>query len=484
MFRHKSQLESNSGRSDESTPQSLALTDTCRPVSSGFVVLPEPEDIEEIKIEKSEVIRTLYWYQPELDEVTRDIATMRTLREFGRSTPGNLILSYDLFPNITDHLEYMSISNAGLRSTFVAITALIRDLTVHQKPGENYFTEKAKSLRTIQEAISTGTLDASLFTAVLMQVFSDLCLGNTLAIKHHLRGLYQIFQRLRDSEETLSSDLLFFRRVAARRDSAHASLFEEFPEWPPFTPFDELEDRKVLLSLSGISKNMDPRNVEWALASFEIDNLWHRVYTFAKRSDIMRKSDGNAEENILIQYHALTEDFDSWRNRTVIFWQERVEQDAQYMTVNEHKPFLSYEPLNLQHNFYGKLMNQCRSMYIYAATTLNPSTGPDAHSPKILQFAIDICRTHAALGKGGIAGPQWQCLFYAGIIFGKRYPEECNWIMERCREAAAAFPVLTPAIENMPKVWEGDTVHWNALGRLWPGVGGKEGVGLYLHRDK
>lgn len=470
MFRYKSQESQISG-ADESTPESPPLEDLCRPVPSGFVDLPDPEDIEEIKLQKSEVIRTLYWYQPQLDEVSRDIATMRTLREFGRNTPGNLILGYDLFPNITDHIEYMSISNAGLRSTFVAITALIRDLTVHQKPGELYFTEKAKSLRLIQEAISTGSLDASLFTAVLMQVFSDLCVGNTLAIKHHLRGLYQIFQRLRDSEQPLSSDLLFFRRVAARRDSAHASLFEGFPEWPPFTPLDELEDRKVLLALSGISKNMDPRNVEWALASFEIDNLWHRTYLFAKHSDIMRKSDPHAEENILIQYHALTENFHSWRHRAIVFWQERVEQDAEYVIVKEHKSFLSYEPLNLQHPFYGKLMNQWRAMYIYAATTLNPFTGPDAHSPKILQYAIDICRTHAALGNAGIAGPQWQCLFYAGIVFGKRYPEECSWIMERCCEAAAAFPVLTPAIESMPKVWNGEKVHWNALGRLWPGVG-------------
>jgi hypothetical protein len=216
---------------------------------------------------------------------------------------------------------------------------------------------------------------------------------------------------------------------------------------------------------------MDPRNVEWALASFEIDNLWHRTYTFAKQSDIMRKSDPNAEENILIQYRSLTENFDSWRHRTIVFWQERVEQDVEYITAKEHKPFLSYEPLNLQHHFYGKLMNQWRAMYIYAATTLNPLTGPDAHSPKILQYAIDICRTHAALGNGGIAGPQWQCLFYAGIIFGKPYPKECNWIMDRCCEAAVAFPVLTPAIKNMSKVWKGERVHWNALGRLWPGVG-------------
>jgi hypothetical protein len=452
------------------------FTDTCRPIPSGFIHIPEVEDIEILA--ESEV-DTLLWYQPQLDEVTRDIAKMRALRGFGRSTPGNGILCYELFPNITDHMEYMSMSNDSLRSTFVAITALIRDLSLQQPPGEVYYSEKSKSLRLIQEAISTGALDASLFTAVLMQVFSDLCLGNLRAIQHHLRGMYQIFKRLQQatgSVKKLSPDLLFFRRIAARTDSAQASLFEDYPQWPAFNPLDELDDRRVLSTLTGVSKNMAPQNVEWALASFEIDNLWHRVYTFAKRSDITRKSgDTNAEESILIQYHTLTQNFESWKHRTIVFWQETIERDAQqHILANEHKPFLSYEPLNLQNHFYGKLMNQWRAIYIYAATTLNPFPGPESHPSKILEYAIDMCRTHAALGSDGIAGPQWQCLFYAGIIFGKQFADECGWIMERCRGAAAVFPVITLAVENMPMVWNAETVHWNALGRLWPGVGREE----------
>ena len=451
----------------------MSITDTCQPIPSGFAQLPEVEVIEIVA--ESEVSHTLFWYQPQLDEVTRDIAKMRTLRGFGRSTPGNGILCYELFPNITDHMECMSMSNDSLRSTFVAITALICDLSLRRPPGEVYYTEKSKSLRLIQEAISTGALDASLFTAVLMQVFSDLCLGNLRAIQHHLRGMFQIFKRLQQTSSAteLSPDLLFFRRIAARTDSAQASLFEDFPQWPAFTPLDELDDRQVLSTLSGISKNMAPENVEWALASFEIDNLWHRVYTFAKRSDISRKSgDPNAEESILIQYQALTQTFDSWKHRTIVFWQENIERDAQqHILPSEHKPFLLFEQLNLQNHFYGKLMNQWRAIYICAATTLNPFPGPDYHSSKILECAIDMCRTHAALGNDGIAGPQWQCLFYAGIIFGKEFVDECDWIMERCRQAAAAFPVITPAVESMPMVWNAETVHWNALGRLWPGVG-------------
>ena len=99
---------------------------------------------------------------------------------------------------------------------------------------------------------------------------------------------------------------------------------------------------------------------------------------------------------------------------------------------------------------------------------VQPSSGPEGH-PKRFQMAVDICSTHAALGSEGFVGPQWYCLFHAGVVFGgsKRYPLESDWIHERCREIAGAFPVLAPVMESMPAAWASEKVHWNALGALW-----------------
>jgi hypothetical protein len=158
---------------------------------------------------------------------------------------------------------------------------------------------------------------------------------------------------------------------------------------------------------------MTHENVEWALASFEINNLWHRTYSFAKQSEIYRRSkDPQAEMKINFEYKTLRQVFEFWRQREVISKQEEIERHAQQNTPTDPASFLWYEPLYLQHTYFGKLTNSWRAVQIYASLIVNPSPGPDSRVDfDRFAMAVELCRMHAALGKKAIAGPQWQALF-------------------------------------------------------------------------
>jgi hypothetical protein len=162
-----------------------------------------------------------------------------------------------------------------------------------------------------------------------------------------------------------------------------------------------------------------------------------------------------------------------WKQRRIVVEQEILERYAQntieQSTTDTTHRFLWYEPLYLQNHFYGKVLNQWRAVWIYASVVAQPVIGP--HIPGRFQMAVDICRTHAALGVNAINGPQWWPLYYAGLAFGnKNYPLECDWIMGMCRKIGRLFPVLLFAMNNMPTTWAEEEVHWNPLGRLFAPV--------------
>ena len=440
------------------------------------------EAIEDIIPNDNSVTSILY--EPPLDTWSRQMKMLWFLRGFSESSPGNTYLFYELFPKINDHLIFLAMGNDGLRHSLLALSAIVRDLYLHQEPSELFFTERAKSLRLLQEAITNDNIDDSLFASVIMQQAMDIFAGNVNVVKRHIRGLYLIFERLRKqaanasgNKQSLSPMALLIRRMAARSDSESACLFEEFPQWPVLTPLDEMEDRNWLTKLTGLSHNMSPNNIEWALASFEMDNLWNRTYTFAKQSDIYRTSqDPQAEEKIQAEYQKLTQSFELWRQRSIVAQQETIELYCEQITPPSTDPalrFLWHEPLYLDSVYFAKLLNQWRAARIYASIVVDPVPGPTTPFANRFQIAVDLCRTQAALGKDGFIGPQWQCLFYAGLAFGAEnfYPLESNWVLGRLRVIGIAFPILSPMVEKMPAIWRSDKVHWNAFGRLYPGVG-------------
>ena len=114
-------------------------------------------------------------------------------------------------------------------------------------------------------------------------------------------------------------------RIAARTDFTAAALLEDVPQWPVLSSAHEMEDRESLVSLGNINHD----TIEWALASFEIDNLWHRAYRFAKQSHIYRtSSDPRAEEKIQGEYNTIMEGLERWKRRDIVVSQEELERLA------------------------------------------------------------------------------------------------------------------------------------------------------------
>jgi hypothetical protein len=421
----------------------------------------------------------MIYYQPQLDKWTRELATLNSIRQFTGHSPCATFDIYELFPKANDYIFTLAMGSDGLRHSLIALGTVVRDLEMGSGPSESYFLQKTHSLQTLQHAISNNEIDDTIFMSVMLQIGSDSHLGNVSAAWRHLQGLHRILEHLRTRNNgkntTLTPLTRFTLRMASRLDFAAASLGNAFPQWPAFTSEDEVEDRKWLYMSTGITKDMSPQNIEWALASFEIDNLLHLTYRFAKRSDIYRTSgDPHAEEKVQSEYKELVRTYQEWKERDIIVQLEEIEQFARQTAAPCQDPsikFLWHEPLYIYDRFYATLLNHWRGGLIQASTIVHPFTGPESpQGENRFQLALDICRTHAALREDGVVLPSWQYLFFAGLAFGgsKVYPRECEWILKRSLDIATAFPVVHCVLEFMDVCWGSETIDWNVMGGILP----------------
>jgi hypothetical protein len=307
----------------------------------------------------------------------------------------------------------------------------------------------------------------------MMHMGMDVLLGQLRHTRNHLKGAYLILQRLKEKAQLSGKGLSplgrLIQRMMIRLDASLTSLWGDTTEFESLDPAVETEDRKWLTTNQGASKHMSSTNVEWTLASFEMDNLQHRSYNAAKRAQSWRQvNDPQMDEKIQMEYRKLVQGMDMWKQRAIVRDQEEIELYARQVNKPSDDPqlrFLHHEPLYIQNTFFAKLLNQWRMQSISNSLMVSPKSGPEPLSHNRYTLAVDICRTHAALGKEAYIGPSWQSLFYAGMVFGgkKRYPLESEWIMEKLRIVGAGFPSVRLVIESMPLQWEDEMSHWNGF---------------------
>ena len=452
---------------DEIPPECFGGNFDSSAESSETEYLDQESEIETIPRPESQIANLLY--RPQLDSRSRELGTLNSLLVFVQRAPGNGWLMYELYPSITPHVFANSVGNDGLRHSILSMAAIIRDMFRARDLSTLYLDQKAKCLQSLQTALSNPNdfVDESVIIAVLGQVFTDLCMNDLGAIRRHLSGIYSIYKHLQKHGK-LTPTARLIGRIASRVDITSAQYSGTDLIWPAFTPLDEIEDRKWMKAQNTIAKYMRSKDIEWALAGFELDHLWHQTYKFARQSDILRATDPNAESKIYIQFEILEQSFQLWKRRSSVIEQERIEK---YFLTNAtpladpdpFNKFLGYEYLPIQDPFYAKLLNQWRAVYIYAALV------PAFFIREVLTgHAVDICRTTAALGYEAFSGPQWECLFYAGMVLGD---VEREWIVDRCRIIALLLPVLSPQVERLEQVWREGKGDWNAFGRLYPRKG-------------
>jgi hypothetical protein len=420
-------------------------------------------------------------YEP-MDDTSRQLLQLTTLRDYVTTSPAMISNFYELFPNITNHICSLSSTHDGLRHSLLATSAVIRDaFSGCSEPSELYLLEKAESLRLLQHSISNNMIDELLAISVLMHISMDVLSGHLKHTKRHMRGLFLVIEQLQRRATATKTDLgplaALVRRIALRTDFAVCSLDGGRTQFPSMTIEDEIVDKKWLTKTTGLSENMSQKNIELTLASFELDNLMHRTYAFAQRSDVLRSSrDVNAEDEIRLEYEKLVQSLELWKQREVIREHEELEQYARSVatpSTDPHTRFLHHERLHLQSLYYAKLLNQWRMTHLWISLIVRPVPGPEPISHNRYTHAVEICRTHAALGKEGFIGPTWQALFFAGAALGgkKRYPMESEWLLNTLRNIALAYPVLIHVMEAMPAAWESDHFHWTGLAMLYNSVG-------------
>jgi hypothetical protein len=201
---------------------------------------------------------------------------------------------------------------------------------------------------------------------------------------------------------------------------------------------------------------------EWALAWFALDNMMHRTCHTASDAITLRQASPrpeNVEAKIQASIEPLLEAHRKWRDRKVVKDADGLEEagillaavpdtipqrssptfpfdmstilptaQSPVLDTDDDTPshFLHYPPVHLTNFFFANLLNHYRSIEIYITLILRPVWG--TVDPRRFQCAVDLCRTHAALGKERnflTTGKIWG-LHLAGIAFGGEdlYPVE------------------------------------------------------------
>lgn len=443
------------------------------------IYVPEIADddlspVEDITPQNQQVIMPINAV-PTLDSLTCEISQLHSLLTFMPSCPAISWNFYELLPHITEHLIHLSLGSNSLRHSLLALTATVQAV-FSGIMSEKYFMRKLTSLRSLQDAISSDAVDEATALAVIIHVGVEVLLGQLRNSRKHLRGVFLILELFKEkgriSGKGLSPLGLLIQRMMVQLDRALSSINGDPTQFEYLDPTVEIEDRKWLSSNIGASKGVSCTNVEWILASFEMDNLQHRGYSTAKRVHSWREiKDPQRDEKIRVEYCKLMQGMELWKQRAVVREQEEIEQHAGKVNKpsdDSQLRFLQHEPLYIKHTYYAKLLNQWRWQSIYNSLIVDPGPGPGPSSHDRYALAVDICRTHAALGENAFVGPSWQGLFYAGMVFGgkKQSPKESEWIMERLKVVVEGLPSWKRVIESMPLLWEGEMSHWNGFAGL------------------
>ena len=447
--------------------------------------IPEPsystdDDVEEILRdvrEEDHYVTLTLLYEPPSDPRTREMVHLNSLRNFVAATPINIWNFYELLPTIADHWFSMSLANAGLRHSLLAVAAVVRGYFFDGGAMEMFLVEKAAALRHLQEAISADAIDEALALSIIMHISMDVLTGKLRYTLQHLEGLKLIFDQLKERAKAKGQQLSPFahlmQRMIIRLDFAMCSVYAVPAQFDSLDATDELMDRQWLTRYTGFTKNISLSTIEWILASFEMDNLMHRSYTSARRVEELRVTkDPQAQQVAQIEFRKLVQGLEMWKQRSIVREQEEIERFARELMPAPTDPsrrFLYHEPLQLQSIYYAKLLTQWRATYLYASLILHPKTGPEPISHNRFLHAVEICRIHAAMGKDAYVGPSWQSLYFAGLIFGgkAKYPMECQWLASNLKVVGLMYPTMIRVVEVMPSHWDEDDVSWNGFAAIF-----------------
>ena len=327
---------------------------------------------------------------------------------FLRELPSLLPFS-ELFPSVCNDIWTMSVTHIPLTRSILAISSYLADRRANIPPihGPTYLE---KALTRVQEAISIGVVDEGIIAAVFLLALLSTLSGDFKNSRRHLQGMHQLLQLYHQRRACCISVsttpygtnkcpiVLLLGRMAVRMEY-HVAFYDSGQGAPIFPIINTSQESTHIEWISQIIDKSIPNGLNWALASFALDDLMNRAghlshKLFERRIDSTDRA---------FQIQELLEEHQNWKRRPVVS-QAIMESLSSPLdtTINPNlmhttlaATFLQYQPTRIQNKLYTTLLIRHFMMGIYLSLISNPCPSPV--SPERFQAAIDICRCFIAL---------------------------------------------------------------------------------------
>jgi len=374
---------------------------------------------------------------------------------FLREVPALLPFT-ELFPSVCSDILALSLENIPLFQAILAISSYLSDHRADIPPVTGLL-HLQKTLSRVNEAISLGIVDEGLIASVFLLALLSTLSADYKGSRRHLEGfshLIQIYQqgrtlRVTSGTSTSSADsyalVMLLWRMAIRME--YHVAFYDHGQGPPIFPInDTSQERTQIEWISKIISKSIPNGIDWALASFALDDLMNRAGHLSHRLN----GDGVHMINRSLQVHDLIEEHQNWKRRPIInqFMIETLSLPPDN-TINPSlmhstaPSFLHYPSVRISNNLFAALLIRHFMIGIYLSLIGDPRPGPVSRTR--FQYAIDICRYFVTLygdpplhRNDMVLRPVDNCMaiITAGFTFQEdAYPQE----FEYCTRTLAAI---------------------------------------------
>lgn len=296
----------------------------------------------------------------------------------------------ELFPSVCNDICAMSATHVPLTQSILAISSSLASRR-NAVTSICAFTYLENALSQIQERIAIGKVDDGLIASVFLLAFLSTIDNDYKSARRHLLGLSQllkIYHHARTSSpsprQTASVDgypvIMLLWRMAIRLDYVVA-FHTPFHEPLIFSISPELSDSNQVHWISQLVNNLIPDGVNWALATFALDDLLNQTSHLSSTSyeATLERVDRD------IQFQHLLEQQLDWKNRSIIIHST---QDTANLSNSQYDP--------ASKGLYKKLLFRHFMIGIYLSLTSNQ--GLSLVPPPRLQAAIQKCQQFIARG--------------------------------------------------------------------------------------
>lgn len=370
---------------------------------------------------------------------------------FLRELP-SLLPFTEMFPSVCNDIWAMSVTHIPLTQSILAVSSYLADRRA-QIPPIHGLTYLEKALGRVQDAISVGIVDEGLIAAVFLLALLSTLSGDYKSSRRHLQGMAQLLQFYHQRRACCIPPspspyhtngyaiVMLLWRMAIRMEY-HVDFYNSGQGAPIFPVINTSQESSHIEWISQIIDKTIPNGVNWALASFALDDLMNRAGHLAHKLSERRIDSLDRA----FQIQELVEEHQNWKHRPVVS-QAILESLASppSTTINPKlvhtttvASFLHYQPTRIQNKIYATLLIRHFMTGIYLSLISDPCPGPV--SPERFQAAIDICRYFVALygdppypQSDPLLRPVDNCmaLITAGFTFNEEnYPREFGYCVQ------------------------------------------------------